>query len=314
MPGPPQRVRYRYALVPSAAALGLAVIALTARPAMRQPRVGRAPGARGRRKSTTSIATGRSRPSARRSPPIRRTPAAYRGLASALWLSITFRRGNMTVDDYLGRVNRTERRCRRRRRRRPPRRFATRSIERWRSPASASRPTRATPTPTTSSAPRSACARPTSRRSTAAPSGPFAPRARRTRNTNRCSQLDPHRKDAGLIVGTYRYIVSALALPLRWVAYMAGFGGGQGTRAAHDRRSGRVPRRQPDGRALRAGPALQPRAAVRRARWSSWPSCASSFRETVWCGSETGATSLRAGRPADAERFLAEGLREFAQR
>ena len=32
--------------------------------------------------------------------------AAYRGLASGLWLSITFRRGNMTVDDYLGRVNR----------------------------------------------------------------------------------------------------------------------------------------------------------------------------------------------------------------
>src|SRR4030095_8855401 len=30
---------------------------------------------------------------------------AYRGLATALWLSITFRRGNMTVDDYLGRPN-----------------------------------------------------------------------------------------------------------------------------------------------------------------------------------------------------------------
>ena len=27
--------------------------------------------------------------------------------------------------------------------------------------------------------------------------------------------LDPRRKDAGLIVGTYRYIVSALALPMR---------------------------------------------------------------------------------------------------
>src|SRR5207253_7071600 len=37
--------------------------------------------------------------------------------------------------------------------------------------------------------------------------------------------LDPHRKDAGLIVGTYRYIVSALALPLRLAAYVAGFGG-----------------------------------------------------------------------------------------
>ena len=30
---------------------------------------------------------------------------AYRGIASAFWLSITFRRGNMTVDDYLGRAN-----------------------------------------------------------------------------------------------------------------------------------------------------------------------------------------------------------------
>src|SRR4051794_22877151 len=30
--------------------------------------------------------------------------AAYRGLATALWLSITLRRGTMTVDDYLGRV------------------------------------------------------------------------------------------------------------------------------------------------------------------------------------------------------------------
>src|SRR5437588_6606701 len=32
--------------------------------------------------------------------------AVYRGLASGLWLSITFRRGNMTVDDYLGKVTR----------------------------------------------------------------------------------------------------------------------------------------------------------------------------------------------------------------
>src|SRR2546425_4716352 len=32
--------------------------------------------------------------------------AAYRGLASGLWLSITFRRGNVTVDDYPGKVTR----------------------------------------------------------------------------------------------------------------------------------------------------------------------------------------------------------------
>ena len=39
--------------------------------------------------------------------------------------------------------------------------------------------------------------------------------------------LGAARKDAGLIVGTYRYIVATLALPLRWVAYVAGFGGGR---------------------------------------------------------------------------------------
>src|SRR5436305_15158156 len=33
-------------------------------------------------------------------------PAALRGLAIGLWLNISFRRGNMTVDDYLGGVTR----------------------------------------------------------------------------------------------------------------------------------------------------------------------------------------------------------------
>src|SRR5712692_7582267 len=33
---------------------------------------------------------------------------AYRGLASALWLAITFRRGGMTVDDYMGRIARPD--------------------------------------------------------------------------------------------------------------------------------------------------------------------------------------------------------------
>jgi tetratricopeptide (TPR) repeat protein len=39
--------------------------------------------------------------------------------------------------------------------------------------------------------------------------------------------LDPSRKAAGLIVGTYRYVVSTLSLPIRMMAYVAGFGGGR---------------------------------------------------------------------------------------
>lgn len=38
---------------------------------------------------------------------------------------------------------------------------------------------------------------------------------------------DPNRLDAGLIVGTYRYAVAAMSLPKRWLAYLAGFGGGK---------------------------------------------------------------------------------------
>ncbi len=38
---------------------------------------------------------------------------------------------------------------------------------------------------------------------------------------------DPRRADAGVVVGTYRYVVSALGLPTRVLAYMAGFGGGK---------------------------------------------------------------------------------------
>lgn len=40
-------------------------------------------------------------------------------------------------------------------------------------------------------------------------------------------KMDPNRKEAGLVVGTYRYVVSTLSLPMRWMAYVAGFGGGK---------------------------------------------------------------------------------------
>lgn len=43
----------------------------------------------------------------------------------------------------------------------------------------------------------------------------------------RAMELDPRRKDAGLIVGMYRYGVSTLPLPMRWMAGLAGFGGGR---------------------------------------------------------------------------------------
>ncbi|MEO5897617.1 MAG: hypothetical protein ABIS06_18150 [Vicinamibacterales bacterium] len=43
----------------------------------------------------------------------------------------------------------------------------------------------------------------------------------------RVLQLDPSRNDAGLVVGTYRYLVASLPLGMRMLAYVAGFGGGR---------------------------------------------------------------------------------------
>src|SRR5437763_4870621 len=153
--------------------------------------------------------------------------AAYRGLASALWLSITFRRGNMTVDDYLG--------------------------------GGVNRPT----TPTVPPPPEAAAAfQDAIEHAIALAREKMARNARdvdahyqlgaayglrasyvatvegRVVGAFRAAKeayeehetvlsLAPQRKDAGLIVGTYRYIVSALSLPVRWVAYVAGFGGGR---------------------------------------------------------------------------------------
>src|SRR5215472_8722674 len=151
--------------------------------------------------------------------------AAYRGLATTLWLSITFRRGNMTIDDYLG--------------------------------GSASKPggTWPTPPPETVAAFREAIERALAiarqrvalndkdaeahyqlaaavglRASYSATvdgsvMGAFRAAREAYDEDETVLSLDPTRKDAGLIVGTYRYIVAALSLPARVVAYVVGFGG-----------------------------------------------------------------------------------------
>jgi tetratricopeptide (TPR) repeat protein len=38
-------------------------------------------------------------------------------------------------------------------------------------------------------------------------------------------EMDPKRLDAGLVAGTYRYIVATQSMPVRWMAYIIGFGG-----------------------------------------------------------------------------------------
>ena len=152
---------------------------------------------------------------------------AYRGLASSLWLSITFRRGNMTVDDYLGRPNKPNNSPLPN----PPPDTVTGfrdAIER----AIALARKRIAQNPKDADAHYQLGAAVGLRASyTATVEGSVMGAFRAAREAydeeETVLALQPQRKDAGLIVGTYRYIVAALSLPLRMVAYVAGFGGGK---------------------------------------------------------------------------------------
>ena len=128
----------------------------------------------------------------------------------------------------------------------------------------------------------------------------------------RVIELDPGRKDAGLIVGMYRYGVSTLSAPLRLLAGLAGFGGGRerGLRMVEEaaaypsdnqtnamftliviyNREGRY------DDALRVIGELQRRFPRNRLLWL-----------------EAASTALRAGRPAEARRAIEDGLARFAQ-
>ncbi len=123
-------------------------------------------------------------------------------------------------------------------------------------------------------------------------------------------ELDPKRKDAGLVVGTYRYIVANLPFYLRVMAYVVGFGGGKERGIQMIEEAAAYPgdtqieskfalvllynrEKRFDG-ALKVIRDLQNRFPRNRVLWL-----------------EAGATALRAGRPAEAETELDAGFEKL---
>ena len=121
-------------------------------------------------------------------------------------------------------------------------------------------------------------------------------------------RLAPGRHDAGLVVGTYRYVVATLSLPMRWMAYLAGFGGGKerGIRmleqaAAYpgdSRTEARFALILIYNRERRFDQALGVIRELQR-----------QFPRNRLLALEYGGTALRAGRAAEAEATLSEGIR-----
>ncbi|HTI39485.1 MAG TPA: hypothetical protein VL484_18125 [Vicinamibacterales bacterium] len=153
-------------------------------------------------------------------------PANHRALASSIWLQILFRRGAVTVDHYLGPLSRTRIDTPK-----PPADLdAEFKREMSTAIALAERRVSAAPNdPDAHFALGTALALQASY--TASVEGSLMGGLRSARRSydeqERVLKLDPSRREAGLVVGTYRYIVSTLPLPMRWMAYVAGFGGGK---------------------------------------------------------------------------------------
>lgn len=233
-------------------------------------------------------------------------PAPHRTLASVLWQRMLFTRGAVTVDHYLGSFTRTQ-------------------VDLQKPPADMAAEFRQSV---------ALAIRLAEKRLKAAPRDPqahydlgaalgleasyiatvdgrllagFRAASRCYSEHERVLELDPSRDDAGLVVGTYRYLVSSLPVGMRVLAYVVGFGGGKERgielleRAAarpNDARTDAMfalvlvynrERRYDDAlKVLRQLRALYPR-----------------NRLVVL---EEGSTALRAGRAADAEARLTQGL------
>lgn len=238
-------------------------------------------------------------------------PASYRALAAVTWLQILYQRGAVTVDHYLGGISRARVELRQ-----PDpvldQRFRT-NVER-----------------ALTLAQQRVAARPNDPQAhydhgtalglqasyTATVEGKLLAGFRAAKRAfdahEKVLDLDARRKDAGLIVGTYRYLVSSLSLPMRWMAYVAGFGGGRerGARmiaeAAEHAGESQVEARFAlilvYNRERQFESALQVLERLER-----------EYPRNRLITLEKGATMLRAGRHAEADRILSDGLARLAR-
>jgi tetratricopeptide (TPR) repeat protein len=237
--------------------------------------------------------------------------AAHRSLASVLWLNMLYQRGALTVDHYLGSFSRTQ-------------------VELSKPPADLDAEFRAHV---------AAAIRLAEARRTAAPKDPQAhfdlgssigleashiatvegkmfagfKAARRAYDEHETVlELDPSIKDAGVIVGSYRYAVSTLSLPLRMMAYVVGFGGGR------ERGIELLQETAAKGRESRTD-AMFALVLVynREKRYDEAMRILGDLRRLYPRNRlvvlESGATALRAGRAAQADALLTEGLGMLAK-
>lgn len=235
----------------------------------------------------------------------------HRALASILWLNMLFRRGAVTVDHYLGSFSRTQVELRK-----PPpdldaafRAHVGRAIQlAEQRVASSPRDPQAHYDLGAAVGLQASYVATVEGKMLAG----FKGAKRAFDEHEKVLEIDPNRKDAGLVIGTYRYIVSTLSLPMRVMAYVVGFGGGRERgismlqeAAAHAKES------RTDSmfalvlvynRERRFDDALKVLGELRRM-----------YPRNRLVVLEAGATALRGARYAQADALLTEGLGMLAR-
>jgi tetratricopeptide (TPR) repeat protein len=237
-------------------------------------------------------------------------PAAERGRAVIPWLMISLRRGAVSVDEYLGGITRQNVAMRE-----PPADLASRFATHIQQ-AQALADAQAAARPRDAEAHHQVGATVGLQASYIATVegrilGAFRAARRAYDESEQALALEPARRDAGLVVGVYRYIVSLMPLPMRMMAYVAGFGGGKERGLQMIEEAAAYPSEsQADARfalvllynrELRHEEALRQLSELQR----RFPR-----NRLLWL--EAGATALRGGRAADAEQQLTTGLRMLA--
>jgi tetratricopeptide (TPR) repeat protein len=233
-------------------------------------------------------------------------PTTHRSLASVLWLNMLFRRGGVTVDHYLGSFSRSH-------------------VDLPKPPADVDKEFRTHIARAIELSEREVAARPKDPNAQfdlgaavglqasyiATVEGRLLAGFRAAQRAydahEKVLTLDPNRKEAGLTVGTYRYIVSTLSLPMRMMAYVVGFGGGR-------ERGIQMIRVTADAPVDNRVDALFALILVfnREKQYDDAMGVLQELRRLYPRNRlvvlEAGSTALRAGRGAEAERLLSEGI------
>lgn len=238
-------------------------------------------------------------------------PATHRTLASVLWLNMLFRRGAVTVDHYLGSFTRAK-------------------VDLSKPPPELDAEFRKEVERAVDLAQRRVSLRPRDAQAhydlgaavglqasyIATVEGRLLAGFRAARRAfdehEKVLALDPTFADAGLIVGTYRYVVSTLSLPMRWMAYVVGFGGGR------ERGIALLEATAARGRDARTDAMFALILVYNREhRYDDALRVIGGLRQMYPRNRlvvlEEGATALRAGKAQQAETVLSEGLDMFAR-